>query len=392
MISVLRLVAQDESLLGSLDRLLERGSLREQTHGVALGFDVSWLSWISIFSMDRYRYFPERWPGSSGEDWLFFDGQSGEQMILGCLRKGPRPDWWSRHCVMQGYQEYSVPIIIKIIVRDPHFSPREAELPTTLESQFGTHPVVYQYRPACVAISTATSTISLKPSASIGQLVPQKTGTLGGFLKNTFTNQHYAVTCAHVLPALGSDVVYPGPSRSAHPTIVGKVDFCQLPGPTPGSQLCNNRSTFTNNQLDLALASIDLAKASPLPQVGYPSAVLLINQMSTGHKVRFYGQTSKSVMAKVDDLNIWRVVTIDGQEHCFGDIFSIVGRNRAYFNQALAKPGDSGSWVISDGSQPPAWAGMVIADDGLKAYCCFAEHIMDRVALHFGGSGSCVLP
>ena len=114
--------------------------------------------------------------------------------------------------------------------------------------------------------------------------------------------------------------------------------------------------------------------------------------MSTGDPVKFHGDVSGTVDARVDDLNLWRLVSIDQQPHCFGDIFSIVPRRRPYLNVSLAKPGDSGSWVIYDIPNFGLWAGMVIADDGMKAYCCFAEHITDRVATHFGGPGACILP
>jgi hypothetical protein len=392
MISILRILAQDEALLASLDGLLERNALREQTHGVALAFDDSWLSWATLFLSERYRPYPVNCSSWSSEDWLFFDDHIANVISDLVRSKGPRPAWWSRHCIMRGYREDSVPVIVKVVVREPGFDPSATELPATLESGFGTHPIVYEYRPIAVAVSMLSSAIGLRASGPIGHTNPPKTGTLGGFLKNIINNQLYAVTCAHVLPRQGGNVVYPGPSRSSHSATVGTVDFRQLPPPNLGSQLCNNRSTFTNNQLDVALASIDQSRASALPQAGYPAAVLLISQMSTGQKVKFYGQKSKAVSAKIDDVNIWRTICIDGQDHCFGDIFSIVSRNTAYLNRALARPGDSGSWVISDGSQPPAWAGMVIADDGLKAYCCFSEHIIDRLSSHFGVPGSCVLP
>jgi hypothetical protein len=131
--------------------------------------------------------------------------------------------------------------------------------------------------------------------------------------------------------------------------------------------------------------------ALPLPQPGYPSSTMMISQMGT-QDVLFDGQVSGPVSAKIDDLNLWRTILIDSQPHCFGDIFSIVPRRTSYLNRALAKPGDSGSWVVLDDPKVPAWAGMVIADDGLKAYCCFAEHIVNRTSSHFGGAGTCVLP
>jgi hypothetical protein len=390
MISVLRTIAQDETLLRSLDILLERSILQRQVHGVALGFDAFWLSWISAAFVGRHEgRYGAVW--NCGELYFFNPGEVESICLQNLAGTGWRPPLWKRHCLLKGYGDNSAPVLVKIITRDQNLNPNASELPTSLESRFGSHPVIYEYRPACVAVA-ATAVLPLTPSVSIGQLSPPKSGTLGGFLKNTLTNQYYATSCAHVLGSSGTTIVHPGPSGGSHPPGVGTVDIAELPPQVSGSQMCNSRSSFVKNRLDLSVASVDLKIAQPLPLPGYPSGVLMINQMCTGQNVIFDGHISGPVNAKIDDLNLWRTVLIDKNPHCFGDIFSIVPRKSPYLNLALAKPGDSGSWVVLDNTRLPAWAGMVVANDGLKAYCCFAEHIVDRVSQHFGGTGTCVLP
>jgi hypothetical protein len=394
MISVLRTIARDEVLLGTLDRLVEREALADQTHGVALSIDGFWLSWIrSDFDWREFRYSRNSYGESLTLNRLrWFYPEPAERLFMDRLKDHDwRPPAWSRHCALQNFQVTDIPVLIKIIIRDQTLNLKEFDLPSSIESSFGNHPLRYEFRPSCVALSTLSAP-ALSPSASIGQASPAKSGTLGGFLKNTLNNQYYAVSCAHVLGSSGTTVLHPGPTKSLAPRNIGVVDVSELPPRHSGTQRCNSRSSFAANHLDLSVAKVDLTAAQPQPLPGYPSSILMIDQMETNDRVVFEGQESKSVDAKIDDLNLWRTILIEGHPYCFGDLFSIVPRKKPYLNLGLAKPGDSGSWVIYDDPTSPAWAGMVIAADGLKAYCCFAEHIVDRVSNHFGGKGTCVLP
>lgn len=390
MIAVLRTVAQDEVLLNSLDRLLERPRLQDEVHGVAVAFDSFWVSATNLLLVNEMSYRHHHHFCHKDIDlWQLYPDELMHIIMNACQTW--RPATWNRHCEFMGYEEKQLPVLIKIIIRDQNLNLRESNLPIAIESGFGTHPVVYEYRPPCIAV-TATSTLLLKPASPIGQTSPPMTGTLGGFIKDKVSNQYYGVTCAHVLRKPGTTVVHPGPAQRSNQIKIGTVDFSEMPPQSSSTQLCNSRSSFTRNSLDLATASLDPSIATPLPSSGYPSSVLSISQMSTGQEVRFDGQVSGSVDARIDDLNLWRTILIDKQPHCFGDIFSIVPRKSPYLNLSLAKPGDSGSWVIHDNQLSQGWSGIVIADDGLKAYCCFAEHVVDRLSQHFGGAGRCVLP
>lgn len=389
MIAVLRVVAQDEVLLDSLDRLLERPRLRNEVHGVAVAFDLFWLSAANLILMSDMSYGYARSCYREVDLWQLYPDEVTHRILDLC--QFWRPTTWNRHCEFMGYQEKQVPILIKIITRDQNLNLRESDLPTVLESRFGAHPLVYEHRPPCIGV-TSTSTLSLRPASSIGQTSPPIAGTMGGFIKDKVSSRHYGVTCAHVLRKTGTTVVHPGPAQGTNQIKIGTTDFSEMPPQISATQMCNSRSSFTRNNLDLATASLDPNIVTPMPSLGYPSSVLSISQMSTGQEVRFDGQVSGSVDAKIDDLNLWRTILIDKRPHCFGDIFSIVPRKSPYFNFSLAKPGDSGSWVIHDNQLSQGWAGIVIADDGLKAYCCFAEHVVNRLSRHFGGAGRCVLP
>jgi hypothetical protein len=105
--------------------------------------------------------------------------------------------------------------------------------------------------------------------------------------------------------------------------------------------------------------------------------------MNSRDSVTFFGHTSRRTSAELDALCLWQEIELPDPNnpgsriaHCFGDIFSICHPRPWYVNTDLARPGDSGAWLVHDSGGIAAWDGMIIAGDGAHAYACFAENIM----------------
>jgi hypothetical protein len=45
----------------------------------------------------------------------------------------------------------------------------------------------------------------------------------------------------------------------------------------------------------------------------------------------------------------------------------------------LAKPGDSGAWIVNTSGGITGWDGLLIGGDGTNAYCSYAENIMNTL-------------
>lgn len=108
-----------------------------------------------------------------------------------------------------------------------------------------------------------------------------------------------------------------------------------------------------------------------------------ISSMNPRDPVKFNGQTSHLTAGELDALCLWHEIDLPDPanpgahtSHCFGDIFSLCTPRPWYVNTALARPGDSGAWVVCDSRGVLGWDGMIMAGDGAHAYACFAENIM----------------
>jgi len=108
-----------------------------------------------------------------------------------------------------------------------------------------------------------------------------------------------------------------------------------------------------------------------------PSHVQPIRAMRPHEEVVVHGKESGWIEAKIRYLEMWDEIWINNEPHCFGDLFVLERRPPWYINTELCVPGDSGAWVLTTPGDMASWAGMLIAGDGARAFCCFAEYIMN---------------
>jgi hypothetical protein len=282
-----------------------------------------------------------------------------------------RPTGWNAHCRARGYPSNSQPVIMQVLLRG---SPEPAIL-SEAPASVGRYPIEYEFRGPCVAFQSA----ALRPGAKIGGANAGQdwSGTLGGFLKDSSTGSTYAVGCGHVFGAAGTEI-----RGGKGMQVVGDVRFVSLPPASSTEMKCNNRAS-PDAALDMAVAEIrpGISYQVAFEEVGALDKLTRIADMTSGDRVAFYrssGKKNKLLLAKVGSLNIWREVNIEGIPHCMGDLFTIQPRQRQYIRSDLAKPGDSGTWVLSIDNDVLAWEGMIVGGDGPDVYCSFAENIFDQ--------------
>jgi len=133
-------------------------------------------------------------------------------------------------------------------------------------------------------------------------------------------------------------------------------------------------------RLDVAVAELTRDTAAIVSDVRSTvqvDGVRPVANIAPSNQVFFYGKESGAVEAEVQHATIWDTVEIHGVPHCFGELFTLTPPKPYYLNQDLCRDGDSGSWIVADEEGTQWWYGMLIAGDGVEAYGCFAEYIVD---------------
>jgi len=331
--------------------------------GVSLRIDDYWLAWFQRI----------RWLG-----WHPHFGPSFVQREMRTFFRfeydfSARPPDWDAYCASKG-RKGSHPVSIIVLLRRPHPG-RSAD---NWRTEVGDHPIVCEYRPEAFAHSIAGG----------AGVTGTSTGTLGGYLWHTNEQEHYAISCQHVLGATDltqASTVHALTRKSAKISI-GNVIQSVFPPQHEGK--CNNRiqpgSLASPNSVDAAVVdlsghpTIDLN----LPGVGKIVKWTDVAQMGQGDSVTFTGYASGTVKAKIKECNIWKEIDVKGQKVCFGDLFVLEHEVHQYVPQDLSKPGDSGAWIINTQASIASWDGMLIGGDGVNAYCAYAENTMKYLDSH----------
>jgi hypothetical protein len=366
----LREFGRQEGLLAFLDDVTEH--LYGNAQGVCLTYDRYWRT----LAHEEYR---RHWPPEFWMRWTHRTHRLAwphyDDWFRDTLRNYRPPDW-DGYCASRGYPRGAAPIIIKILLRTPL---REK---TDLPNQWEGYPLRYIPEPPCRAF-----THTLTAGDDLGQAAPDTLGTLGGILQDT-NGTYYLTTAAHVLPGK-SDVFLPSPMNAAQPTRIATYADGDLPSP---ASKCNNRSAPNAVSVDIALCTLDTSAAMPgAPVNGGLARWSTIADMTPGDPIRFAGARTNGT-AQIADATLWRDIDVDGQSRCYGDIFVIEPRHTVYLNTRLAKPGDSGAWIIYDGNDPlRAFDGTLIGGSGARVYCSYAENVKAWCDRQFG-TNTIILP
>jgi hypothetical protein len=370
----------------------------------------------ALLEVDSYWYFSamrETLPWSKG--WLDWD----RDYVLAEIQtysafQSPLLDWkyrpwdWPEHCRAMGYLVGSLdapsPVLIRVLLRDPteRFGPISKggmpsfpipPLDSNLPRRFGQYAITYELRPSAIATSGIAAMLEklhlrsrdarqapdVRPG-SIGRAAPNTAGTIGGFLRDPASGQNYLVSCAHVLGPYGTEVHSPGPYEGRHSTHVGAVRFSSISPLKPAVEACSFHIAPDAGRLDIAIAEVG---TDELERSFLPNRVRAISQIHRFQSVMFRGKESGSVAAQMNSATVWQEIYTqnfgDGPEgfRCFGDIFELASPQGDV--APIAVEGDSGAWVTDEVGALRNWVGVLIGNQGTRAYGCFAEHILNAV-------------
>ncbi len=356
--------------------------------GAVLEIDRYWYEWAVYVQLGNDRF----WPPVEAQEVLAWSSLYGHVSSWDFNKRRP-PDWGD-HCRVMGYLEGSSPLVIRVILRagpDTLAKLHVGNLPRSHRY----HTILYEARPPLVAASSLSRfAAALLPSArrdpqslSVGRGEPRTSGTLGGFLHSPLTGAKYLVSCAHVFGPPEADVYTPGPHEHRGSSPIGKVRFSEVPPVKRSDEDCNLFVAPNAGRLDVSVAEwTPGASEAASSIVPVPAASVLRTgaKVSPYQRVEFVGKESGRVEAQVNATTLWHEIEFAD----FGE--GPAGTRLApYLNSptltVIVKmwvQGDSGSWIYDDHGGLRCWSGMLIAVQGRRAYCCYAQFIMEALAQH----------
>ena len=373
----------------------------------------------ALLEVDRYWYFSavrrfQPW-GIPWIEWLEPRGNIVRSVQVHTVFDRLPLDWtyrpwdWPQYCKLMGYlfgsEEAPSPILIRVLMRDPtersHPGLQSSKFPTivtesaALSTRYAEYRITYDLRPSAVATSMMAGLFEKLPTrmrrakqphsfpgSSIGRADPNTAGTAGGYLRDPLSGNNYVVSCAHVLGPCGTDVFSPGPFEGRDGKVLGTVRFGSISPVKLSSEACSLHTAPNAGRLDISIAEV--------PQNGFDNSfathrVRGIGQIHRFQRVTFRGKESGIVAAQVNAATIWQEIYTadfgDGPSgfRCFGDIFELASIKGDV--APIALEGDSGAWIVDEAGGLRSWNGVLIAQQGTRAYGCFAEHILDAVRM-----------
>ncbi len=145
------------------------------------------------------------------------------------------------------------------------------------------------------------------------------------------------------------------------------------------AQACNYLALSAAGRLDLAVAEVspDAQWSGEGINGNNLTTARLATSMSSFQPVSFTGKVSGSVAAYLGGCTIWYSINFPDGPRCFGGLFEIVAPHG--MSLPLARRGDSGVWIVDQILSTRSWNGMLISavPDGDRAYCCFAQDILE---------------
>lgn len=382
LLSILLRLADElrDGLRGRLFEVLDPNSVQ----GAHLQFDSYWYR-----SYLRDRFGPDWAKWANNSPWDFKELPKSFEQEWGSYR----PSDWKEHCRYLGYQTHDAdqpsPVILRVTLHDPGDLARlgiyQSFVPPTDRHKwprsFRGHAIVYEIGPPAIGTSTGAWPFRSRrphqaldgPGVSLGRSDPNSSGTACLALLDSAAGRRYAVTCAHVVGPVGTEVYSPGPFEHGPSKRVGFVRFSRIP-PLGAGLDCGFDQHPDAGRLDVSLVELD-EEDFRLPT--HAHHVRAIQQMAQEQPVVHHGKESGPKKARIAALTAWQAIyTEDFGEgppgfRCFGGLFQLMGRRGDL--TGIAKPGDSGALITDSQSGLTSWDGILVARQDTRAYGCFAE-------------------
>ena len=371
----LREAAEELGLRNVLERVLDY----EQVQGVVLTVDRLWLAMKLRSADDRYfrmlrDFYRHGFPPYPLPALPFELEENDRNWTLDADFFRQPPPYWEEFSRYFGNDWKKPPIIVKVCVLPGENIERFQNIESNL-------PIIVEARPiASLSDSGPPLKRPLEGGLSIGDS-SGSVGTLGGMLTGN-DGKRYGVTCQHVLKQKGKVYQPALPDGGAAPHI-GEVVW-DLAAPLTDRKACNPYNSATRGQkieaLDVALVDIE-DSITGTNALGI-QAVAPASSLYPGLMIDLIGRTSGHRTLSVGALAVtYRFMNESGGYHCMHDLFEV--RWPQFARTVLSRPisgGDSGSWVVAQGSKGPEWCGMVVGGDRVRGYATFAEHILNTTS------------
>ncbi|MET0497028.1 MAG: hypothetical protein ABW106_02020 [Steroidobacteraceae bacterium] len=237
-----------------------------------------------------------------------------------------------------------------------------------------------------------------------GRQVP-RWGTLGGFLISSGPDECYAVTAAHVLSddaasVNGTPAFQVGPGIGMNRALQDvtsrlsavlphrlKTESGNVVHRSPPDLIPRHRCTVDispqTQGLDVALAQWPMERGSPRT-LTTQVALGEISQVLTGS---FFGARSGPVNVRVTNYSVWHAYDLDAtgtRTACISNCIEVALERRPYVRADVSRPGDSGAWMLAQGSDGRRWVGMLIGGDGERSGIVPAHRILDSLMGELG--------
>lgn len=204
------------------------------------------------------------------------------------------------------------------------------------------------------------------PGSEVISVATGRLGTLGGYLTDAGTGEHFAVTCGHV--GVSGDFTSSG-------KIVGQVTVAEEPTPLPGGVRCH-AGCGSITEIDVALVGVGSS--------GTNIAGSIANVVCNGDRVTMQGASSGPQTYEVGGL----VVEHQIGGACWAGLIQLhaprAGLLPVSLRIAMAtmpQDGDSGAWVLNG----KEWVGMVVASDkSMFGYAIAADTLIKKAYQKFG--------
>ena len=336
-----------------VQQLIDNFYTEDVVHGIALGIHGNYL--------ELYRQ------------------QFGSEGTLDSMLASPTAlSRWGTECEGEDFPSSLSPIYVVLYVSmDPEDFRRQ--YPTVPQfTEVNRFAVYVERRASFEALSGKRNYRPLLGGISVSGDKASTAGTLGGHLQANETSDHYLLSCYHVLKNATNSVRAVQRGRSdggtAPADVVGKIDYSITLTPS-----VNFTYAAPFYKVDAAIATL-LTNITPDPFLRILKRVVRgtkpIAQISLGDTVVFVGKESDDRQSKVYRHIARLKWNWNGNTYNFGDVFEIEPRQYSYFG-TLAKPGDSGSWVVKEHSPEELECyGMLFAGSGLFAVCCYMENVL----------------
>jgi hypothetical protein len=384
-----------------MDYLLEFGSREDvqalvqrflqfttAVQGIAVDLDDFWLaSWRlnsllrapdydiaqqRLFEILAYGAWP--WPSAS---WAEIARMSTDPFVsypFG-IDTSWRPRFWPEYTSRRqiGDEPYVIKVILRPDASTEVYGLREINT-EGYQVAFEPRPIARLYAHPSDAVRPIVGGVSVSgPSGA--------PGTLGGILTDG-GGRRLGLTCAHVLGE-GEQADQPSPRDNAR--AAAPIGTCIASSPLASHTLPLNAYDPASPLNEVDVAVVELAHPSELEilGVGTLSAIAPTSRVNPEESAKVAGKSGRRDLY-IGSANLVHQFEFAGTTYGYKNLFELKRASRFWGLTGTltppVDPGDSGGWVLKDGSGGTEWLGVIVGGDGPLGYAVPAEFITTWLA------------